>query len=583
MLWQALVSARDLGRLYDIASVLIRYGFGDAVRRLGLAPVLERAGRALHWQDAQEYAHLAPPARVRRAMEALGPTFVKLGQVLATRVDLFEPEWIAEFSRLHDNSLPAEPASVLAQLTEDLGAPPQEVFAEFDPSPMATGSLAQVYRARLVDGAEVVVKVRRPGIRAIVEADLRLLARLAVLAESENPALRAFKPQQVVREFTQSLRGELDFAAEAHNGRRMAENFVGYCDADSPPPQPDASGLTVPELPVIVIPAVYWESERVCIQERVEGIPGTRLPSVDTAGLDRQVLARRGARAVLKMIIRDGFFHADPHPGNVFYLPGNRIAFIDFGMVGRLTDQRREQLIHLMTGLVKRQPAAAADVLLDWAGGRVADHGGLVVDIEHFVDQYRGVPLRQIRVGEMMNELVRILRQHHLSLPPDLALLVKAFVTLEGMGHELDPEFDMAGEALPVLEAAMREHYAPHAVLQRGWKSLREMLSLLGGLPQDLSALLRAARRGRLKIQVDVQHLRRVGNQLDRAANRLTVGLVVAALIVGSSIVMTVPGGPRLLGLPFFGLFGFLSAVAGSVWLLASIARSNREDSAAGD
>lgn len=583
MLWQALVSARDLGRLYDIASVLIRYGFGDAVRRLGLAPVLERAGRALHWQDAQEYAHLAPPARVRRAMEALGPTFVKLGQVLATRVDLFEPEWIAEFSRLHDNSLPAEPASVLAQLTEDLGAPPQEVFAEFDPSPMATGSLAQVYRARLVDGAEVVVKVRRPGIRAIVEADLRLLARLAVLAESENPALRAFKPQQVVREFTQSLRGELDFAAEARNGRRMAENFVGYCDADSPPPQPDASGLTVPELPVIVIPAVYWESERVCIQERVEGIPGTRLPSVDTAGLDRQVLARRGARAVLKMIIRDGFFHADPHPGNVFYLPGNRIAFIDFGMVGRLTDQRREQLIHLMTGLVKRQPAAAADVLLDWAGSRVADHGGLVVDIEHFVDQYRGVPLRQIRVGEMMNELVRILRQHHLSLPPDLALLVKAFITLEGMGHELDPEFDMAGEALPVLEAAMREHYAPHVVLQRGWKSLREMLSLLGGLPQDLSALLRAARRGRLEIQVDVQHLRRVGNQLDRAANRLTVGLVVAALIVGSSIVMTVPGGPRLLGLPFFGLFGFLSAVAGSVWLLASIARSNREDSAAGD
>ena len=404
-----------------------------------------------------------------------------------------------------------------------------------------------------------------------------------MLAETENPTLRDFKPQQVVREFTQSLRRELDFGAEARNGRRMAENFAGYSDADSPPPQLDANGLPAGALPVIVIPAVYWESERVCVQEMVKGIPGTRLACVDEAGLDRRVLARRGARAVLKMIVSDGFFHADPHPGNVFYLPGNRIAFVDFGMVGRLTEHRREQLIRLMTGLVKQQPAAAADVLLDWAGTGPADHASLVLDVENFVDQYRGVPLRELRVGEMMSELVRMLRQHHLSLPADLALLIKAFITLEGMGRELDPEFDMAGEAQPVLESAMREHYAPHAVLQRGWRSLRDTLSLVGGLPQDLSALLRAARRGKMEIRIDVQHLRRVGNQLDRTANRLAIGLVVAALIVGSSIVMTVPGGPSLLGLPFFGLLGFLGAVAGSVWLLASIARSNRDDRAAGD
>jgi ubiquinone biosynthesis protein len=581
MLWQALASVRDLGRLYDIASVLIRYGFGDAVRRFGLADTLERAGRALQWQDAEEYAHLAPPARVRRAMEELGPTFVKLGQVLATRVDLFEPEWITEFSRLHDNSLPAPYDAVREQLVEDLGAPPQEVFAEFDPTPIATGSLAQVYRARLADGTEVVVKVRRPGIRPVVEADLRLLARLASLAETENPALRAFKPREVVREFTQSLRRELDFASEARNARRMADNFAGYRDADCPPPQLDAEGLPVPAPPVIVIPAVYWKCERVCVQEMVKGIPGTRLSSVDEAGLDRRVLARRGARAVLKMIVRDGFFHADPHPGNVFYLADHRIAFIDFGMVGRLTEQRREQLVRLMTGLVKQQPALAADVLLDWAGGGAAGHAGLVVDIENFVDQYRGVPLGKLSVGGMMNELVRMLRQHRLSLPADLALLVKAFITLEGMGRELDPGFDMAGETVPVLQRAMREHYAPRVVLQRGWRSVHELLSLVAGLPQDLSALLRAVRRGRLEIQIDVQHLKRVGNQLDRAANRLVIGIVIAALIIGSSIVMTVPGGPSLLGLPFFGLLGFLGAVLGSIWLLLSIAKSHRDEAAA--
>jgi ubiquinone biosynthesis protein len=582
MLWQALVSIRDVGRLYDIAAILVRYGFGDAVRRLGLADTLERAGRALHWQDAEEYAHLAPSARVRRAMEELGPTFVKLGQVLATRVDLFEPEWIDEFSRLHDSSLPAPYEAVREQLTEDLGSTPDVAFAEFDPEPLATGSLAQVYRARLHEGGEVVVKVRRPGIRPIVEADLRLLARLAQLAESEVPALRAFRPQEVVREFAHSVRRELDFASEARNARRMAANFAGYSEGDGLQAAAAEDG-TIGTLPVILIPGVYRESERLCVQELVTGIPGTRLAAVDKAGLDRSLLARRGARAVLKMILRDGFFHADPHPGNVFYLPGNRIAFIDFGMVGRLTGQRREQLLRLLVGLVKQQPRLSAEVLMDWTGPGAVDQERLVTDLENFVDQYRGVPLRQLRIGEMLNELVRMLREYRLMLPADLALLVKAFITLEGMGRELDPEFDMAGEALPVLERAMREHYAPDVMLQRGWRSLQQMVSLIGGLPEDLSSLLRAARRGRLEIQIEVRHLKRAGNQLDRAANRIAIAVVIAALIIGSSTVMTVPGGPSLLGLSFFGLLGFLGAVAGSIWLMVSIAKSNREDREPGE
>jgi ubiquinone biosynthesis protein len=569
MLLQALASVRDLARLYEIASVLVRYGFGDMVRRMGLADLLERAGRVLRWQDAQEYAQLPPPARVRRAMEELGPAFVKLGQVLATRLDLFEPEWIAEFSRLQDHALAVPYEQVRAQLSEDLGGAPEEVFAEFDSEPMAAASLAQVYRARLDTGQAVVVKVRRPGIRPVVEADLRLLLRLAQLLESESPALRAFRPQQIVREFSRSLRRELDFASEARNARRVAQNFAGYRD------EPGAEGAD-PAPPPIVIPEMFWECERACVQELVDGIPGSRLAQVDAAGLDRRVLARRGAAAVLKMILLDGFFHADPHPGNVFYLPGNRVAFIDFGMVGRLTEERRDQLVRLLLGLVKHEPGAVAGVLMDWAGEDITDLHALQAEIDAFVDQYRGVPLGQLRLGAMLDEAVGVLRQHHLALPPDLSLLVKAFISLEGMGRELDPGFDMASQALPVLEHAMREHYAPDAVAKRGWRAAVEMLSLVSGLPQDLSRLLRAARRGRLEIQIEVAQLRRLGNQLDRAASRLVVGVVVAALIIGSSIVMTVPGGPTLLGLPFFGLLGFLGAVAGGLWLLRSIWRSNR-------
>ncbi|MBE7366045.1 ABC1 kinase family protein [Ramlibacter pallidus] len=575
MLWQALLSVRDAGRLYDIASTLVRYGFGDVVRRAGLADMLERAGRALHWQHAEEFAHLPPAARVRRAMEELGPTFVKLGQVLATRIDLFDPEWIAEFSRLHDGSLALPFDAVREQMVEDLGCDPEEAFATFDPDPLATGSLAQVYRARLHDGTAVIVKVRRPGILPVVEADLRLLARLAQLAEGEIDSLRAFRPVQMVREFTQSLRREMDFASEARNGRRVAENFAAYSDGGGPSGPLDQPGTLELE-PVIVIPAVYWESERLCVQEQVTGIPGTRLADVDAAGLDRRLLARRGARAVLKMILTDGFYHADPHPGNVFYLPGNRIAFIDFGMVGRLPEERREQLVRLLLGLVKHDADAVADVLMDWTGKATVDVERLVEDIGQFVDQYRGLPLRQLRLGEMLGEVVRMLREYRLVLPSDLALLIKAFITLEGMGRELDPDFNMAGEALPVLEHAMREHYAPDAVLARGWRSARQVLSLLGGLPQDLSRLLRAARAGRLDIRVDVPQLGQAGNQVDRAASRLSMAIVIAALIIGSSIVMTVPGGPSLLGLPFFGLLGFVGAVVGSLWLIVSIARSGK-------
>jgi ubiquinone biosynthesis protein len=575
MLWQALVAARDLGRLHEIAAVLIRYGFGDMVRRMGMANVLERAGRVLHWKQADELAKLEPPARVRRALEELGPTFVKLGQVMATRVDLFEPEWIAEFGKLQDSAPPAPYDDILKQLSEDLGAPPEHVFSAFDAEPLAAASVAQVHRARLEDGSEVVVKVRRPDIRPTIEADLRWLVRLAELIESEYPELRNFHPLAVVRQFEQSLRRELDFAGECRHAERIAGNFSGYTDQDVAVP---SASLSVE--PIIVIPRVYWQwtGERVCVQEFIAGIPGRNLESVDQAGLDRKILARRGAHAVLKMIVEDGFFHADPHPGNVFYLPGNRIAFIDFGMVGRLTEERREQIIRLLLGMVRHEPERVTDVMLDWSGDSTLDEERLTQEIQNFVEQYHGTPLKQLSLGHMLTDMVAILREHSIALPPDLALLVKGFITLEGMGRELDPDFDMAGEALPMLEKSLRARYTPGALFKRGWRSTVEALALFSDLPHDLSRLMRAARRGRLEIHIDVTHLKHVGNQLDGAANRLVIGIVVAAIIVGSSIVMTVSGGPTLLGLPLFGLIGYLGAAAGGVWLLLSIWKSGRAD-----
>jgi ubiquinone biosynthesis protein len=542
-------TARDLGRIQEIGAVLLRYGFGDLVRRLGIV---------LHWKEAAQSAPLNAPESARRALQDLGPTFVKLGQILATRIDLFPPEWIAELEKLQDRA-PASPyPEVRAQLSDDLGGPPETVFAAFDAQPIAAGSIAQVHRGRLADGTDVAVKVRRPGIVPVVEADLRLLARLAEMLEARFPELARFRPREVVRQFAGTLRRELDLATECRNAERVAANFR--------------------DRPEIVVPKVNWDwtSERVNVQQYIDGTPSRDPEALAAAGLDRAVLAHRGAQAMLKMVLEDGFFHADPHPGNVFYLPGNRVAFIDFGMAGHLSERRRDELVRLLGGLVGRDAEGVVDILLEWAGAAQVESEKLAADVDAFIDRYHGLPLQELRMGAMLADMTTLLREHRLALPPDLALVLKACVTLETYGRELDPQFDMVGEAAPFLEAATLERFGPARLARRGWRAGRILLDTLADLPRDLRELVRSARNGRLQVHVDLTSLYRFGQQLDGAANRLAIGIVTAAFIVGSAIVMTVEGGPTLLGLPLFGLLGFLGAAVAGAWLLISILRSGR-------
>ncbi|MEN5207549.1 2-polyprenylphenol 6-hydroxylase [Stenotrophomonas terrae] len=557
-MWETLGTVRDLGRLQEIAGVLIRYGFGDVVRRTGLASVLERAGRLVRWNDSQQMLRMTAPVRVRSAMQELGPTFVKLGQVLATRVDLLPPEWIAELSELQNAVPPLPYAAIREQLEADLGAPPSQVFAFLDETPMAAASLAQAHRARLHDGREVVLKIRRPGIRDVVEADLRLLARLSEIVEARLPDLRRYRPAEVVQQFTVSLRSEMDFAAECRNAERIARNFEGRND--------------------ILIPSVHWQwtCESLNVQDFVDGIPGRKLDALDAAGLDRAALARRGADIVLKMVLEDGYFHADPHPGNIFYMHDGRIGVIDFGMVGALSEARRFQVAQLLHGLVEQEPQAVADVLLDWAGGVEVDEARLQQDISQFVDQYRGVPLKDLRIGLMLGDITQLLRSYSLTLPADLALMIKAFLTLEGMGRQLDPDFDMASAARPFLERVVMQRYAPKALLKRGRRSLLGMLDFAGELPRDLRRLVQAARRGQLKLRVETTALQGFGDQVNRAANRLVVGVITAALIIGSSIVMHSVGGLSSRWFLALGLLGFVGAGICGVWILFSIWRSGR-------
>jgi len=558
MLWETLSIVRDLPRLHEIASVMIRYGWGDLVRMLGISGVLERAGRVLHWHSTSEISQLDAPVRIRRALEELGPTFVKLGQLLATRVDIFPPQWIVEFEKLHSH-VPAVPYEMLhPDLVATLKGEPSDVFAAFDTVPLAAGSIAQVHRATLKDGTPVVVKIRRPGIEAVIRADLRILEHAAKLLESEVPDFRRYDPVHLVSQFRRSLNRELDLAKEARNIDQFARNF-----ADDP---------------LVKIPRVYWEftNDRVNVQEEIVGMAGVSPDKLRACGLDPKLLAARGASNVLRMVLEHGYFHADPHPGNILFLPDNRIGMIDFGMVGMLTTLRRNQIVDLLQALTRLDEQGVLQVLLDWSGESVSDEDRLAYDVAELLQNYDDLHLKDIKIGALLNDITALMRDNNLALPADLILLFKTLITLEGLGQQLDPEFHMIDHVTPYVERIIGQRYTPQALLARGRKSLRETLEVLADVPRDLRHLLRDMRRGRVRIDLDLKRLDHFGYQLDRASNRVTMGILTASLVVGSSIIMTVEGGPQLFGLPVFGLLGFLIAFFNSLWIIFSIWRSGK-------
>jgi ubiquinone biosynthesis protein len=473
MLIEALHAMRDLPRLHQIALVLVRHGFGDLVRRVGLAGALERAGQVLHWGARDPKSQLGPPQRARLALAELGPTFIKLGQVLATRVDLFSPEWIAEFEQLQNQVPPVPLEALLPDVTKALGRSPFELFKDLEPEPLGSASIAQVHPARLADGTRVVLKVLRPGIRPKIEADLRILTYIAGLVESEIAEARRFQPSLIVAEFARSLRRELDLALEARTQQRFEHNFAGD--------------------PTIVIPRIYWEFTRECVnvQQRIDGIAGNDLAGIEAAGLDRRVLARRGADAVLKMILVHGFFHADPHPGNVFYLPGERLAIVDFGMAGRLTDQRRRQMVDMLWALAHKDELGIVEVLLEWVKDADIDETRLAADVADMVLDYEAAALKDVRLGVLLGEITAIIRRHSIVLPADLALLFKALLSLEGLGRQLDPEFRLVEHLAPSLRRAIRGRYTPAALVVRGRRSLFELASTLSAMPGDLRRLVK--------------------------------------------------------------------------------------------
>jgi ubiquinone biosynthesis protein len=472
------------------------------------------------WKYVDEIAHLDRPQRVRRVFEVLGPTFVKVGQILATRPDLFGPEWITEFEKLQWQAPPLDFAELRPQVEEDLGAPLEEIFEEVETTPLAAASLAQVHRAALKDGSKVVLKIQRPGIRPIIESDMRLLAHLASLAEKHVPELAAYHPQQVVQHLVKSLQNELNFVTEGHNTDQVAANFEGHEH--------------------IVIPKIYWEwtRPRIIVQEFVDGIPGVNLQAIDAAGMDRTRIAQTGARAVLKMIMIDGLFHADPHPGNFFIMPGERIAFIDFGMIGRVSDLRRRQMMTLLQALLDNDAEGLSTILLEWSGREGDDPGELSGAVEEFLGKYAGRSLALMDLSAMVGDLLSLVRDNQLTMPPDQAMLLKVFVSLEGAFKKLDPGFDIMLAIQPLLHEAVIDRLSPQALGKRGLQLLTQYLELFADLPKEIRRGIYAAKTGQMKIRVELSHSHELQHLVTRAIVLLAVAGIASALLIAGSIAM---------------------------------------------
>ena len=540
MIKAIMATARDRARLQEITGVLVRYGLQDLLRVLGLSGIIDRLSQS-HSRDDRPL-----PQRLCAALEELGPAFVKLGQILSTRSDLLAPEWTEALGQLNAGASPLPWSALEGQVSATLGDAPANVFAWFDETPLASGSMAQIHRARLREGDEVVVKIQRPGIEPVIRADLRLLHFLAASIEQQSAALARFRPAMLVRYLETALQQELDFCYEAASGEKMRQHF-----ADDPH---------------VVIPQIHWPwtSPTLMVQERLSAAAPLDSGQLAAAGLDGRILARKGSEAFIKMLFDYRLYHADPHPGNIMALEGNRVGFIDFGMVGSLSETRRDELLSLLYAISERDAGGIVDALIVWSDRDELNIGELDLAANYFLQRQGS---RTLQLGKALTDMLATAREFRLSLPPDLVLLFKALITADGVLLRMDPQFDIIAVLRPQLKQQLMRRYTRFASRRRMVTLGNRLLDSTDALPQTLRLVMQRLRHGRLHADITVENLNQLGKSLERAASTLALAIVLAAtVLVLAPWLLTLHW--TLLGVPVIPLILALCGIGGSAWLI---------------
>ena len=550
---------RHMKRYRQILHVLFKYGFGRHIDSLMIDKHLDVGVSEIPRKMREQAERLGLPVRIRMAMVELGPTFVKLGQILSTRPDLIPLEYIKEFSKLQDKVPPFPYAEVKETITAEMGKPPEEVFEHFEQAPFAAASIGQVHRARLKNGEEVVVKVQRPHIRKVIEVDLEIMLHLASLMERHLEELEFIKPTQIAQEFARSIEEEIDYTKEASHVERFARQFVGDH--------------------TIYVPRVYREysSMRVITLEEISGIKVSQIERLKNEGCDLAEINRRGATALMNQIFVYGFFHADPHPGNIFILPDNVICFIDYGMMGHVSKQEREDFAGLLLHVFQRNEKKTVDSLLSLTYyDKKPDREKLERDVFDFIDQYAALSMKEINLGETLDQILNLVMRHGLTIRPHFFLMMKALSTIEGVGKSLDPNFDIIGHAQPFVRRIQMARLSPKRIVGDLIGSGTELVELLKEIPAELRSLLQQAREGKLQVEYHLRGLNRALRTHDRISNRISFAIVIASLVISSSLIVHSNIPPRWHEIPVIGIVGYLAAGLLGFWLIISILRRGR-------
>lgn len=542
---------RHFERYLEIGRILARHGWESLASRLGASAIFSLRRRRAGPPPA--------PVQVRETLEELGPTFIKLGQLLSTRPDIIPGDYISELEKLQDETSPVPVSEIRKVIESEFGAPLESIFTSFDEEPLASASLGQTHLAVLPDRSEVVVKVQRPGIERAIETDLEILAGIARFLEQHFEWARTYRLADLVEEFSVTLRQELDYTREGRNGDRLKQNLSS--------------------LPFVRVASTVWEytTPRVLTAERVCGVKITDLEALAMQGYDARQIAKNLSRAYLKMVFVDGFFHGDPHPGNIVVLENNAIGLLDYGMVGQLQGDLKTYITMLFASYLDEDSAGFADVLL--AMGRwpsSLDRKAFQEEIDRLLRQYYGIELRSLNIGEILNKALRISARFRVSLPSNLALLIKVIISVEGIDRVLDPEYNFAHEARPYILQSVRNEFSIVRLRDQLVKNLIAWKMLVLGLPNRATDLLDRLSEGRFRIVFRHEGLEGPIRDIDKSANRLSFALISSATIVASALILSSGVGPLWRGYPLFGLVGFVIAFVFAVWLMVSIIRAGK-------
>lgn len=497
--------------------------------------------------------------RLRLAFEELGPAYIKLGQMLSTRGDILPPDIVGALEKLQDQVAPFPYTQVLAVLEAELGAPLERHFQSIDPAPIAAASLGQVHPALLADGSPVVIKVQRPGVRDAVELDLQVLQGLAALAARRTAVGRSYDLVGVAREFAAMLRGELDYVQEGRNAERFRQDFQGE--------------------PEIHFPGVCWEqtTRRVLTLERVGGLRITDREGMLQEGIPPATVAQRLAGAIFRMVLTHGFFHADPHPGNLFVTPAGGITFVDMGMVGELTPAMRENIIDYVIGVVSKDTDLVVEAILRMGViSRPADMAGLRRDCDRLREKYGEVPMREAALGPALRETLAMARKYQISFPSGYTVLLKSLTTLEAVCRQVDPNATLVGLAAPYADLVMQTRLKPERLLGRLGRDLLDAGRHSLRIPRQVSRLLTAVEEGEWKLAIDHSGLEPILGRLSAIANRLAIAIILASLIIGTALVSSTSTSQSFLRRYPVADVGFVLIGAVGLWLILSILGSRR-------